>query len=275
MSKKSLSKRIQELLTTATPKQKAQLVCNQWQDPNTQGSAPLLTEEEAIALRDSLKTDEEKKEYNKWIRVHNVYRELTPYLGLVYKEYQGEAEKTLGLLRVWESYESEENHLNVILQELIDTNNKEGVEAFKRAASYLTFTDAKLVWTKDGYIEIDTTRLYDRIKECLKSVNQSYKAAKAIVLVTDRFTKRTHSSAFRTDLLVTAISQIKEDYSLRVAPCYSRKLLQRKMDKGLNVTPSEMKKAVYPYFEEINPPLELIDFFEEQLNDMIAHNGRK
>lgn len=275
MNKKTLSKRVQELLTTATPKQKAQLVCNQWQDPNTQGSTPLLTEEEAAALRDSLKTNEEKKEYNKWIGVYNVYSELTPYLGLVYKEYMGEAEKILGLLRVWETYENEENHLNAILQELIDTKNEEGVKSFKRAASYLTFTDAKLVWAEDGYIEIDVTRLYEKIKENLKTVWQSYEAAKAIVLVTDKYTKRTHSSAFRTRLLVTAIDQIKEDYSLRVAPCYSRKLLKERIDKGQSVSKAEIKKAVYPYFEEVNPPQELIDFFTEQLNDMIAHNGRK
>ena len=275
MNKKTLSKRVQEVLTTATPKQKAQLICKQWLDPNTQGSKPLLSDEEAIAIRDSFKTDEERKEYNKWIRVYHVYSDLTPYLGLVYKEYIGEAEKMLGLLRVWEAYESEENHLNAILQELIDANDKEGIEAFKRAASHLTFTDAKLVWTEDGYVEIDVTRLYDKIQERLKTVWQSYEAAKAIVLVTDKYTKRTHSSAFRTELLVVAIDQIKEDYALRVAPCYSRSLLQRKKEKGLTITKEEERKAVYPYFEEVNPPQRLIDFFTDQLNDMIAHNERK
>lgn len=275
MSKKNLSKQIQEILTTATPKQKAQLICNQCRDMDLQGNSPLLTEKEATAIKDSLKTNEEIKEYNKWVSVYNVYCELTPYLGLVYKEYMGEAEKTLGLLRVWKTYKSEENHLNAILQELIDTNNKAGVEAFRRAASYLTFMDAKLLWTEDGYIEIDVTRLYDKIKENLKTVWQSYEAAKAIVLVTDKYTKRTHSSAFRTGLLVTAIDQIKEDYSLRVAPCYSRKLLKKRIDKGQHVSEAEIKKAVYPYFEEVTPPQKLIDFFTEQLNNMIAHYGRK
>lgn len=275
MIKKNLSKRVQELLTTATPKQKAQLVCKQWRDPNSAGDTPLLTEEETIALRDSLKTEEECKEYNKWIDIYNVYNELTPFLGLVYKEYQGEAEKMLGLLRVWECYENEENHLNTILQELIDTNNKKAVEAFKRAASYLSFTDAKLVWTEDGYIEIDVSPLYKKIQERLKTVWQSYEAAKAIVLVTDKFTKRTHSSAFRTSLLVTAIDQIKADYSLRVAPCYSRKLLQERLDKGQKISKAEKRKAVYPYFDEVEPSQKLIDFFTEQINAMIKHYGRK
>lgn len=275
MNKKNLSKKIQELLTTATPKQKAKLVCNKWTDPNTRGLTPTLTEEEVVALRDSIETDEEKREYNKWIGVYNVYCELTPYLGLVFKEYQGEAEAMLGLLRVWETYENEENHLNSILQELIDAKDEKGVEAFKKATSYLTFAYAKLVWTEDGYVEIDVTDLYERIKSRFETVKQSYEAAKAIVTVTDKYTKRTHSSAFRTTLLVAAINQIKEDYSLRVAPCYSRKLLQDRIDKGQKVSRAEIKKAVYPYYEEIIPPQRLTDFFTEQLNNMIAHNGRK
>lgn len=276
MSKKSLSKRIQDILTTATPKQKAQLVCRQFTEGNIRrDSQPLLTEEEVIALRNSLKTDEEKREYNKWIGVYNVYCELTPFFGLVYKEYQGEAEKVLGLLRLWEAYENEENHLNVILQELRDTGNEKGIETYKRAISYLTFMDAKIVWTEDDFIEIDVTRLYEKIKERIKTVWTSYEAAKAIVLVTEKYTKRTHSSGFRTAALLTAIENIKEDYSLRVAPMYSRKLLQEKIDKGLRISPAEVKKAVYPYFEEVTPPQDLIDFFTNHLNEVIKQYGRK
>lgn len=274
MSKKSLSKRIQELLTTATPKQKAQLVCKQWTENNTRSLEPLLTEDEVKALRDSLTTDKEKREYNKWIGVYNVYSELTPLFGLVYKEYQGEAEKLLGYLRVWEAYNQEENHLNTLYQELLDNGNKEAIEAFNRGVSYLTFVDAKLTRDKDGYIEIDITHLYEKIKERLKTVWSTYEAAKAIVIVTDGYTKRTHSSAFRPEPMLAAISNIKEDYSLRVAPRYSRKLLQERIDRGQRVSPDEKMRAVYPYFEEIEVNKELIDLFTERLNEMIAAYGK-
>lgn len=274
MSKKSLSKRIQELLTTATPKQKAQLVCSQWKDPNQHGDTPLLTEEEVKALIDSLSTNKEKQEYNKWIAVYNVYSELTPLFGLVFKEYQGEAERLLGYLRVWEAYNQEENHLNTIYQELLDNGNEKAIEAFNKAVSYLTFVDAKLTRDKDGYIEIDIERLYEKIKEEVSLLITTYEAAKAIVLVTEQYTRRTHSSGFRPEPLIVAIDSIKEDYALRVAPRYSHKLLKERIDKGIKVTRDEIKRAVFPSFDEVAVKQEYIDLFTERLNEIITQYGR-
>lgn len=270
MNKKSLSKKIQDILSTATPKQKALLVCKQYTDRNTMRKEALLTDEEVIALRDSLKTNEEKKEYNKWINVYNVYNDITPLIGLVYKEYQAEAEKLLGYLRRWEDYDQEENHLISVYEEIKEAGGKEAVEAFFSALSHLTFIDAKLIIGKDGYPEIDTQQLYERIIEQVKSVTGSYVVAKAIVLVIDEYTKRTRSKDFRPDIMITAIDEIKTDYSLNVAPRYSREILQRKIAKGTKVTPDEKKRAVYPSYDELQPTEEGLDLFRERLNDIIA-----
>lgn len=274
MSKKSLSKRVQELISTATPRQKALLVCKDWTDAHLGDRKPLLTEEETIALRDSLKTNDEKIEYNKWIGVYNTYRELTPLFGLVYKEYQAVAERMLGYLKKWEAYDNEENHLITIYEELKTLNNKETLDAYFKALSYLSFPDAKLIIAEDGYPEIDTTKLYERIQEEAKAVYTRYSVAKAMVIVVEEYTKKTRSKDFRPDVMIESIDYIKEDYSQRVAPRYSRKLLSEKKEKGIRLSKDEIRRAVYPSYEEITPSEEYLDIFRGQLKEIIASNGR-
>lgn len=274
MSKKSLSKRVQELISTATPRQKALLVCKDWTDAHLGDRKPLLTEEETIALRDSLKSNEEKTEYNKWIGVYNTYRELTPVFGIVYKEYQTAAERMLGYLKKWEAYDNEENHLITIYEELKSLNDKETLDAYFKALSYLSFPDAKLIIAEGGYPEIDITKLYERIQEEAKEVYSHYAIAKAMVIVVEEYTKKTRSKDFRPDIMIESIDYIKEDYSQRVAPRYSRKLLNEKKEKGIRLSKDEVRRAVYPSYEEITPSEEYLDIFRGKLKDIIASNGR-
>ena len=274
MSKKSLSKRVQELISTATPRQKALLVCKGWTDAHLGDRKPLLTEEETIALRDSLKSNEEKTEYNKWIGVYNTYRELAPVFGIVYKEYQTAAERMLGYLKKWEAYDNEENHLITIYEELKSLNDKETLDAYFKALSYLSFPDAKLIIAEDGYPEIDITKLYERIQEEAKEVYSHYAIAKAMVIVVEEYTKKTRSKDFRPDIMIESIDYIKEDYSQRVAPRYSRKLLNEKKEKGIRLSKDEVRRAVYPSYEEITPSEEYLDIFRGKLKDIIASNGR-
>lgn len=270
MNKKSLSKKIQDILSTATPKQKALLVCKKYTDRKINDKDALLTDEEVEAIRDSL-TDGEGETYNKWIRTYRVYTELVTIVGLVYKEYQAKAENLLGYLRQWEAYNQEENHLNTLYQELLDSGNREAIEAFNRAISYLTFVDAKIKRDKEGYIEIDVKHLYEKIQARGEILLSSYEAAKAVVIVTEGYAKKTHSSAFMPDALRTAIEEIKEDYALRVAPRYSRKMLQDKIDRGQRISNDERKRAVFPYYDELKAPQNLIEFFTERLNEITAY----
>lgn len=274
MSKKrSISKRVQELLTTATPKQKALLICKQRTDRLTMGDEPLLTEEEEIAVRTSLKTQDERTEFNKWIDAYNVYCEFTPLFGLVYKEYQVEAEMMLGYLRQWEDYNQEENHLIAIYESLRETS-EEAAKAFLSSLPSLTFKDAKVVIAEDGYPEIDVSRLYKRIQAQLIEVRDAYDVAKAIVVVMEEYTKRTRSKDFRPDILEESIKNIKNDYALRVAPRYSREVLRQKKEKGLKVTADEIRRAVYPSYEEITPSERNLNLFRDRLNAIVKRYER-
>ena len=90
----------------------------------------------------------------------------------------------------------------------------------------------------------------------------------------DEYTKKTRSKDFRPDVMIDSIGYIKEDYSLRVAPRYSRKLLKEKEAKGMKLTKDEKKRAVYPSYEEVEPSQEFLEIFRERLKDIIANNGK-
>lgn len=117
---KNLSKQIADLIKEGTPKQKAVLVCRDFTDRNTNDLKPLLTKAEAEAIKDSLKTNEERKEFNKWIAVYNTYTRIASTFGLVYAEYKSNANALLIYIRQWEDYSRQESHLNYILDELKD-----------------------------------------------------------------------------------------------------------------------------------------------------------
>ena len=267
MNKKNVSKRIQELLSTATPKQKAMLVCKDWIDRPLGGEEALLTEDEAEAIKASLKEAKEIKEYNKWVVIYNVYKDITPLFGLVYKEYLASAERLLGYLRRWEAYDNEENHL-IALYEAIKDKGDEVKEAFVKELSYLSFPDAKLVMAEDGYPEIDIAPLYEIIEEEAEYVHKFYRVTKALIIVVEEYTKKTHSKDFRPYIMIDSIRDIKEDYALDVAPRYSRKLLNEKIAKGVVVTPNEIKRAVYPSYDELQPREEELAFFRDKLTSI-------
>ena len=241
-----------------------------------EGSTPLLTEDEVEALRKSLRGDYEVMEYNKWINIYNVYADITPLFGAVYKEYQAAAERVLGYLRQWEAYNQEENHLIIVYQALEDSGDEEGKKVFLETLPYLTLKDAKLITAEDGFPEIDIDPLYKKIQAEIGDVYKLYESAKAMVTVIDGYAERTRSKKFRPEIMIEAIEAIKEDYSQRVAPRYSRKLLSEREEKGVFITPDERMRAIYPSYDEIETPEEDIKFFKERLDSIVRHyEGKK
>lgn len=271
MEKRKISERIKELLRTATPRQKALILCKEYLEKDSMNEPKTITDEEADAIIDSFSDPGEAKEYNKWVKTYNVYSELTPLFGLVFKEYQTEAERVLGYLRQWEDYIQEEEHLNTIYQDLLNKGDGEALETFSQSLKHINFFNARLKRDKEGYIEIDIAPLYQRILSKVNGVIESYQAAKAIVIVTERYTRSTKSAAFRPQILINAIDMIKEDYSLNIAPKYSRKRLKEAEEKGNTITKAERMRAVFPYYEEIEAPERLLNMFEDKLKAIIKN----
>lgn len=255
MDNTKISKKIQELIKTATPKQKAIIVCRDWVDRNQIRQEPLLTQEEARAIIESL-TPEEVKEYNKWIRAYNVYAEVAPIIGLAIAQYREQAEEIVGHLRVLESYEQEENHLNIIFEALKDSN-KTALSAFGEALSTLRFQYSELKRDEDGYIEIDTKKLYSLIKGKIKQMGWAMMALKAFVIALDEWTDNHKSRKLLPPTLSGLLDEIKADTIINIPSAYSRRILNDRIrqaeKRGETYTPTiaEQKKAIFPCYEEM------------------------
>lgn len=266
-----IGKKVADILGNATPRQKALLLCQNWTDRNTRNLEPLITEAEAKQIRNSLKTNEEKKEFNKWIDVYNVYNRLMTLCGVVYKEYQVQAERVLGYLRVWEDYDQEENNLNKIFDQVISEGTDKQKEAFAEALKTLSFPYGDIIQDEDGYVEITRERLYSTIWDEVKTMVGAYEVAKSFVVAVEEWTKRKKAKAFMPELMETALNNIKEDYALRVAPKYSRGQLKALQAQGIKTTPGEEKIAVFPAYDEIGTPELYLDMFRERIKDIEAY----
>lgn len=271
MANAKISKKIQELIKTATPKQKAIIVCRDWVDKNQIQETPLLTEEEAKAIIDSL-TPEEGKEYNKWIRAYNVYAEVAPIIGLAIAQYREQAEEIVGYLRVLESYAQEENHLNMIYEAIKDSKSKTALSTFDAAIKNLRFQYAgKTTRDEEGYIEIETESLYSLIREKIKQMGWAMMALKAFIISLDEWTDKHKSKKLLPPTLSGLLDDIKADTIINVPSTYSRRLLKDRIrqaeKRGETYTPTiaEQKKAIFPCYEEMPEDKEFIEMWSNRI----------
>lgn len=266
MRKNSISKKLQEILKDATPRQKAILVCLDGTDARTNRKEALVTEEEAVAIREGLKTDKERREFNKWLNFYNVYARIAPLFGLAKAEYERSASEALRYLQQWETLQQEEAHLNTILDELKDSK-PDAVPAFEAALSYCSFKFAKVETDSEGYVSFNFDKLYSIIKEKMRFVHSFYSAYKSLIVAVEDWTKKRRCKEIMPGIIKESIEYAKEDLSLEVAPAYSRKLLKERHDRGERISAAETKKALYPYYEEIEVDMEFYKLWLERLKE--------
>lgn len=267
MKNNIISKRLQELLKDATPKQKAILVALKGLDARTNDEEALVSPEEAEAIIDSLKTASEARTYNRWIRYYNVYADIAPLFGLAKAEYERVAQEVLGYLRQWETLQEEENNLNTILNELKEKAPK-AVDAFRSSLSYCSFRYAKVETDSEGYVQIDTKDLYDIVKKKISSVYNFYSAYKTFIVAVEQWTAEHKCSAIMPPKIKEAIEEAKQDYALAIAPAYSRKSLNERKEKGERISLAEARKALFPYYEEIKIDEEYLEIWKAKLKGL-------
>ena len=270
---KNISKQVTEILKEGTPKQKAVLICRDFTDKNTNRLKPLLTKEEAEALRDSLTTNEEKKEFNKWIAIYNVYTRMAPTLGLAYAEFKASANALLIHVRQWEDYTRQENHLNYILDELIERDDKVGKEIFYDTLKYMSLPFAKIGLDSDGYVQVDIGTpedpegtLYKLILETREECYYAMGAMKAMIIAVEEWTKKMRSKAIMPPTMEDAIRQGKEDYAIYIAPAYSEHELNKRIERGEAISPFERMRAIYPDYDKVEAPESIYETTKKKLS---------
>lgn len=269
---RNLSKQVTDILKEGTPKQKAVLICKETADYETNSYKPLLTKEEAEALRDSLKTNEEKREFNKWLAIHNTYTRFASTLGLAYTEYKANANALLVYVRQWEDYSRQENHLNYILDELKEKNNEEGVKSFYETLEFMSLPYAKIGLDEDGYVEIDIGSpentegtLYGVMVRGRKKVLQHLAVLKALIIAVDEWTKKMRSKAIMPPVMLDALQNGRADYALVIAPAYSEHELNARIARGEEVLPYERIKAIFPDYDKVEVPEDAYNMFKTKI----------
>lgn len=266
-TKKNVSNKIKELLSTTTPKQKAILVCRDWTDRQQVNKDPLLTEEEVEAIIDSLDTIE-RREFNKWTLYYNTYANVAPVIGLAIAQYRERAEEIVGYIRMIEGYTQEENHLNMIYDSIKNLNNEEALSAFNSALKTLNFKLSELKRDEEGYIEIDTDSIYSIIRDRLKGLTYAFITLKAFIIALDNWTEKKKSKKLMPPILAEILEDIRKDTIIEVPTGYSRKLLKEKKDKGLKITPLDEKKALFPIYEEIPIDEDFIELWTNKITNI-------
>lgn len=263
----NISKKVQEILKTATPRQKALMMCRRGEEMSLKGK-PILTDDEAQAIRYSLTDPDEAREYNRYLDYYNTFLDMTPLVGLCEAMYKGEANEMIGYLREYETYIEEENQLNIIYEQIRQTGNDEAIAAFDEALKLLTFSKVKLKRDKLGYVYFDYTTCYENLLTHAGYLGESLIALKSIIVAIEEWTKAHRCKSFIPSPMRKSIAFAKEhDYVSDVAPRYSRKRIQEKMKNGGKVSQEEARWAFFPSYDEVEPREEYLDMWRRKLAD--------
>lgn len=264
---KTTSNKLQEILKTATTREKAIIICH-----NTENRAikknNLLTKEEEEAIRESV-PQEERRELNRYLNYYNTFLDMNPLLGLCEAMYKGEANEIVGHLREIEAYIEEENHLNTIYEHLRKNGNKEALAAFDEALSLLNFSNAELKRDKLGYIKLDVFPYLLEVVERSKYLCEALIALKSIVVAIEEWTKAHRCKAFMPATMVRSLQFAKNyDFASDIAPKYSRKLLKERKERGEKISAPEARWAIFPYYDEVEPRQDYLDLWRKRLSDI-------
>lgn len=275
MNRADIKKELQEILESGTPKEKARLVCRRVRVLSQMDKAPIVTPEEVQAIKDTITTQEEQEEYNKWIAIHSVYTKLAPTFGLVLNSYEAELHIMIGYLNILEAYRQEQDHLNIIYQGLLDAGDEQAIATFRDKVKRLSFINEYAeVELTDTEVRINVDNLYKVIKSREEGLRCSYELAKALVIETENFKKRTSSADFVLEAIEVGIKTIKRNPYIDDLPAYDRRRLQDRIDKGQKVVAEDRKRAVLPYYEEIEPSKTERTYFKNMINNYLKNYGK-
>jgi hypothetical protein len=266
--KRELSKKLEELLTSGTPKKKAALICENY-DAIRNHDKPILTDAEREAIMNSLKTDAEKREYNKWIDIHSALDDFFSWLLTASRSYLASANELLQYLRVWESYSREADHLNALIC-FMEDNAPDKLQAFKLKITSLSPIYGKFVIGKDGYIDVDISGesgLYEIILSKVENCKENMGYAKAMITAVEEFVAKKRAKIFLTPLMQNELSFVKNDMAEKISPDYSQKHLNDLKRRGAPITKEEEQRAVFPDYDTLPFNEELYEIAKKRLEE--------
>lgn len=271
MRRKTDSKRdLQDVLTNASPKQKAVLVCLHGKDAPEGDIA--LTAEDETAIERSLIDHREKAEYLKWICYYNVYVETAPMCGLATNTFKYSVMEAFAYVSLWEQWQNEETFVNALLKD-IGEKAPSAADVIREYTKFLAPTQKfyrdfyKLHTDKEGFVQIDTNIIYKKIKEKIASVYDNYAVLKAFVIAQEEWTRKHRCAAIMPPVLKKTLDVAKADWHIIAGPKYSKKWLETREENGEKISLAERKRAVFPCYEEIKVVDEYVEVWREKIKE--------
>lgn len=263
----NISKKITEICSTGTPKQKAFLIIKSHDKSSRLKEAIVLTSDERKALRESLKTDADKKEFNKWLNYFEVLRQYYPALAISHLTFKNSVMNLLAFVQQWEDYQEEENHLNYILTELENMGDKAAVEMMRKRVVSLRLDGSRFIVGDDGYFRLQLEGLKGSLQRMSAQASYFLEETKTYLKAIEDWMKKKHCEAIMPEGMKLIIEEIKEDYGLAVAPKYSSRELRKREERGETITAAQRERALVPNYEDTKIREDLINEIEKLILD--------
>lgn len=265
---KGVSRKLANMLKEASPKQKALLVCSDYDSRANNRSGDLLTMEEREAVVSSVTDDKDIDAYNSYLYCYYTYVDGTPLFLEVANRYRAIAKQVVGLLHLIDSIRNQEDTLNIALQAVKNTGSEEATEAMKETLKgRVSCSAARVTIAPDGYVYIDAAPIWGSVKVLAKSLQEWQAAAKAAAIALQEFAAATDSREFISAPLRDMLLEVQMDYSEEVGRRYSLHHLQDIEAAGGRVTDKEKDIAVLPYYEDTKPSAEWLERLSKWLDD--------
>lgn len=247
---------LSEVLANGTPKQKALLVIKHEEEEITKGVTPTLTDKDVKAIIASVKKNpEEAKEYNRYIKISEVFAEYRFNYYSLQENIQKLIARILLYLRLWEQAEKEVELFNSLLAMM----SKEGtltpnIESFiyKKLAQWHRCLPIR---KKEGLpeVEVDITIIRRLLDGEIAIYKNSLGVAKAYVEAAEIFLKREKAAAFVPDDIKRMLAFFKSSHT-EIPELYRRdSYLQLLKEKGANNREVRFREkyAIFPAYEEV------------------------
>ena len=274
-------------LTRLNVKELAVLYCKEIERGRF-GEKRLYTDKDFNACLD---TQYKRRKFCEWCEYFSVILDNLFEFGTAYGEYMEAVNAVIGYLRLLESYQQEEAHLNAIYEQLKALRSDEAlpvygenaqsiyrataIEAMRKVVKNSTFALAEAKIGEDGYIVVDCSPLFSLIDKDIKHLTRRLRSLKSIIIGVEAWAELNNCKEFIPTAVQEYIEKAKSDLSLTIAPLYSRKELHRREQEGVKIMPTERKCAVFPYYEEIEHDARVADSWTQMLQDSYAERLNK
>lgn len=259
-------------LLNASPKDKAIVYCIKYDDRRKNFVEPLITEEQAKALLDSIFSDEKKKRiFDKWIRYYLTIRKASQWFTYMYSEFISNFRRIErdyvyigGLIR-------NEAQYNRLIREAKDREGESASHILRDMILNITPppVKAKIELDPDYLqgIKINASKfIKEDLKKDMKYYLKDYSRLKSFIIAFNQYTKEKAITELIPPTIREYISDVErnEITSLFVEP-FSRRKIQGLKEEGKFIAQMREESGILPDYEDIEAPEEQVNYWLENI----------